>query len=360
MPKISYNFKIPADQFENFRSDISAAGAAFQLDHLVKFDAENKTVSFACDASVIEMFFAKDLRGKYDFFPADYKTCERFENDQPLSFLDSRRQELARYHALEANQPQARIPGSDLLSNCDDQNIIISEYHPDPYPKRILSALLNHPFDKKPTIVLERLPASLNEELEKWLQTPDAPLPKSIEYYCQFVDEQNFAEAKRSLPDLSAEDQDLLKNFTAQFLHEAKEKGFPVLFFESEHSRVGDVRREVGGGRHECLVASLHQLKSEHPDENFITFAGAYHDHPDLEKVTLSKAIAASPCLLMEKKMAQVFETESAKCRNQEDGKLYLKMAQQIDECGVDVPEAGAREAETAALKANPVQVAAK
>lgn len=338
MPKISYKFTIPQKTYKDFKSDISRLAHKFDLSEKVVFDDEKKSCHFLFSADLIEKLFIDEIANvfeKYPFLsggPANYQNCERFEGDKKINFKEARQHELKSYERLKLKKRTILVLSQKILQNEDfpkqefESDIIIGEYHPDPLPKEFLIDFMDsYKSGRKPIIAIERFPAALNEELQKWLKDgQESELPKSISKYCDFIDKQN-----------NSENLDFAENrdrSTRKLLEAAKRNGFDVLFFESEHSAISC---DEQSNRHECLVTSLHKIRQSYENRNFLVLAGAYHDSPQFEDVTMSRALDAKSCVFFSKELFAVFIRHQQECLAKNDvknAKIYEKMAGQISD----------------------------
>jgi hypothetical protein len=335
MPKISYNFTIPKDKYDSFKEEISQLAQDFDLTEKVIFDDDKGSCKFLFSADLIEKFFISKIENgeeKYPFFccnPANYQNCERRENGKIVSFKDARENELKIYERLKLKRKSQLVLSQDILQKGEfdfESDLIIGEYHPDPLPKEFLIKFMEScQLRTKPIIAIERFPAALNEELQRWLKDEsESELPNSIKAYCQFVDMQNNGEKLEFTAGRNCG--------TLQLLCEAKKHGFDVIFFESEHSSLS-CHSQVN--RHECLVTSLFEIKQNYSDRNFLVLAGAYHDNPSFEVVTMSRALNAKSCTFFSPELEDVFLSHKEKFLSRgdlENAKIYEEMAKQMQE----------------------------
>lgn len=209
MKNTSYKFTVPADIYDDFKADIEGISQAIKFDREIKFDDEEKTVFFDCDSRAIWLLFEKNLSQentrKYDFIccaPTDYKHCQRFEDGRLVTFQEAQDAEMTRYAELAPTLEKKSLGKVSEEEIDPAESFVISEYHPDLHSKRKLMELLPK-LDHDTILVLERLPASQNDAVQKWLKdgNKDSELPLALKAYCDLVDQSNLEQAPPTASD---------------------------------------------------------------------------------------------------------------------------------------------------------------
>jgi hypothetical protein len=298
MKNTSYKFTVPADKYDDFKTDIEGIAQAIKFDREIKFDDAAKTVFFDCDSRAIWLLFEKNLSsekaGKYDFIccaPTDYKDCQRFENGELVTFQEAQAAEMTRYADLAPTLKENSLGKVGEEEIDPAENLVISEYHPDLHPKRKLMDLLPK-LGPDTTLVLERLPASQNAAVQKWLKDgdKDSELPPALRAYCDLVDQSNLEQAP---PAASGEYRAGISSATKDILFAAKQSGVDVMFLENEHT-------DFDANRHKHLVVALSDLMAENPSKKFVLFCGIDHENRSMNEATLSDAMGANSCRILD------------------------------------------------------------
>lgn len=298
MKNTSYKFTVPADMYDDFKTDIEGIAQAIEFDREIKFDNQAKTVFFDCDSRALWLLFetnlGKEKAVKYDFMccaPTDYKHCQRFENGESVTFQKAQDAEITRYAEL-ASTLEKKSPEKVSEEEIDPaESFVISEYHPDLHPKRKLMELLPK-LDHDTILVLERLPASQNDAVQKWLKdgNKDSELPLALKAYCDLVDQSNLEQAP---PTASDEYRKKISSATKDILFAAKQSGVDVMFLENEHT-------DFDANRHKHLVVALSDLKAENPSKKFVLLCGIDHENRLMNETTFSDAIGANSCRILD------------------------------------------------------------
>ncbi len=298
MKNISYKFTIPSDLYEAFKGDVVDVTQKVEFAKSIEFDDAAQTVLFNCDSRALWLLFEENLERakaeKYGFIccaPTDYKNCQRFEDGQEVTFQKALDAEMIRYAELAPtlkNKPLGKVTEGKIDPA---SSVVISGYHPDPHPKEKLQELLPG-FDRNTVLVLERLPASQNDAVERWLKdgNPNAELPTALRLYCDRVDKSNLDQVP---PDSSKEYHARISSATKDTLFAAKKGGVDVRFLETEHT-------DFDNNRHKLLVVALSDLKAENPDKKFVLLCGLDHENRLMNEVTLSDTIGASSCRIVD------------------------------------------------------------
>jgi hypothetical protein len=297
MKNTAYKFTVPADMYDEFKVDIEGIAQAIEFDREIKFDDEEKTVFFDCDSRALWLLFEKNLAeekaAKYDFMccaTTKYKYCQRFENGELVTFQEAQDAEIIRYAELAPTLEKKSLGKVSEEEIDPAKSFVISEYHPDLHPKRKLIELLPK-LDHDTILVLERLPASQNDAVQKWLKdgNKDSELPLALKAYCDLVDQSNLEQAP---PTASDEYRKKISSATKDILFAAKQSGVDVMFLENEHTDFAN--------RHKHLVVALSDLKAENPSKKFVLLCGIDRENQLMNETTFSDAIVANSCRILD------------------------------------------------------------
>ena len=333
MKNTSYKFTVPADIYDDFKTDIEGIAQAIEFDREIKFDDAAKTVFFDCDSRAIFLLFEKKLSSekaeKYDFIccaPTDYKHCQRFENGELVTFQKAQAAKMTRYAELAPTLKEKSLGKVGEEEIDPAENLVISEYHPDLHPKRKLMELLPK-LGHDTALVLERLPASQNDAVQKWLKDgdKDSKLPPALRAYCDLVDQSNLEQAP---PTASDEYRAGISSATKDILFAAKQSGVDVIFLENEHT-------DFDANRHKHLVVALSDLKAENPRKKFVLLCGTDHENHLMNETTFSDAIGANSCrILDEVTMGPEFHRRGKACEADDKHEAAIKWFSYAAEAG--------------------------
>ena len=284
--------------YDDFKTDIEGIAQAIEFDREIKFYDAAKTAHFDCDSRAIWLLFEENLnpeqRAKYNFIcraATDYENCQRFENGKLVTFQEAQATEMKRYEELEPTLKEKSLGkvGEEKINPAE--NLVISEYHPDLHPKRKLMELLPK-LGHDTALVLERLPASQNDAVQKWLKDgdKDSKLPPALRAYCDLVDQSNLEQAP---PTASDEYRKKISSATKDILFAAKQSGVDVIFLENEHT-------DFDANRHKHLVVALSDLKAENPSKKFVLLCGIDRENHLMNETTFSDAIGANSCRILD------------------------------------------------------------
>jgi len=346
MKNTSYEFKVPAEIYDDFKTDIEGIAGAIEFDRAITFDDEAKTVFFNCDSRAIFFLFEENLseekKEKYDFIccaAKDYKDCTRFEDESLVTFQEAYNATMKRYEQLEKElekKPFAREVSEDDIDTA--KSLVISEYHPDPLPKEKLMELLPN-LDPNTTLVLEKLPASQNDAVRNWLKdgNNENDLPPSLKVYCDLVDQNHLEEAP---PSATHDYRTRISTAIKDILFTAKKSNVDVMFLENEHSDLDN--------RHEHLVVALSDLKEENPSKKFVLLCGLNHENRSMNKITLSDVIGAQSCRILDKKLiGPEFYRIGKECEAKDKPELAQRFFNYAAEAGYNFEEKESDQEET-------------